>query len=207
MGYLRVQAGDVGFTRGQGFVSLAIRYATTGPDERPSIVNHTLMFTSDGIAAPLQPGLAVPVVDQARCIEALWHVQHHKWWNAHKHQKGDKIYVYRPLFLSEEARDRVVRKALQYDGANYGWFKLPIHLVDRVLFGNRKVFSRLLFIDSYPICSYLIANAFADAGFRIAFGSEIPPEAQDPDNQMDHCEDYSDGVVPEWEFVGVATIC
>lgn len=210
--YLTARPGDVGFTRGVGWLQNAIRDATRSRGEPPSVVNHTLLFTSSGLVAPLEPGIAVPESDQARCVEALWHVEHRHWWKAHHGDVGSTIYVYRPLFLDEEAAARVVRLALRHEGQRYGWWKLLFQLADHVAPWDDKKLSRLLRVDSRPICSYLVADSFAEAGWPQAFGTEVPPQAQDPDDQWDYCKLTANGYEDErgdarrWQFVGEATV-
>jgi hypothetical protein len=188
-----VQMGDVGFCRGRGFMSWAIREAQKRPGEAPSWANHTVLFTYPGSI-----GRNIPRAHQAHAIEALWHVEHNPWWERHREEDGYTVQVFRPLFLDWDDAPKVVDNAMAHLGARYGWWKLGFHLTDRVLFDGDRKLSRFLHVDSRPICSYLVAQAFADAGYPEAFGTEVPPQAQDPDDQHDH---VTSGL-GRWAFVG-----
>jgi len=200
------EAGDVGFANGRGNLSRAIRYVTTGPNERRSYANHTLMFTTAGAVGPTVSDDRPPRLHmQARAIEALWHVEENPWYDRHRKETGYRVMVYRPNFLSGLERQRLVETTRAHLGERYGWWKLGTHLVDRILFGDRKVVSNLLRIDSRPICSYLIARGYEIAGHREAFGP-IQPEAQDPDEMHDHVEDATWLEPKTWRYIGEVVI-
>ena len=193
---LNVDAGDVGFAHGTGWLQKAIRYVEKDPwERRPAWANHSLLFTRAGVVGP------VPLERQAWAVEALWHVEHNPWWDRHKTESGYRVQVFRPLFLRDGAAG-VVAEALNHVGQRYGWFKLGFHAVDRVLFGGKETTSRLLFLDNRPICSYLVAQAFETAGYPHAFGTAIPARAQDPDDQHDHVTS-GEG---RWAYVGETVI-
>lgn len=192
---LHTQPGDVGFTRSNTKLGAVIRYVDVSPDGRPTWANHMLMFTTPGVVGN------VPVHQQAMAVEAQWHVEHKPWWDRHKDEPGNRIRVYRPLFLRRlEDVDVIVARALEHVGARYGYWKLGAHALDRYLFNGEKVISSLLFLDSRPICSYLVADAYAEAGYLEAFGQD--PQGVSPDSGLDFCEDYSYGAFPLWKLVG-----
>jgi len=197
---IRVQAGDVGFTRGTGLLQRAIRYATRGPNEEKTWANHVLLFTTPGTVGP------APRIDtdwgtgQAWAIEALARVEENHWYDRHKKEIGYTLRVYRPTFLTPETTARLVETARAHVGERYGWWKLLFHGVDRFVFNDRKVLSQFLRVDSRPICSYLVARAFQIAGYRAAFGP-IVPAAQDPDEMLDWV-DKSTYYDETWKYVG-----
>ena len=196
---LNVEAGDVGFAHGTGWLQRAIRYVEKDPwERRPAWANHSLLFTRPGVIGP-STLLGPP---QAWAVEALWHVEHNPWWERHKSESGYRVQVFRPLFLADGDAEAVVAEALTHVGQRYGWFKLGFHLADRVLFKGRETLSRLMFIDSRPICSYMLAQAFEAVGYPHAFGTGIPARAQDPDDQ--HRVVVSGEY--RWAYVGEARI-
>lgn len=204
MGCLYAEPGDVGFAHGTGMLSRAIRWAERTKNEPPSWANHSLLFTTPGIVAPFQRSdtTCIPVNEQARVIEALWHIEHHHWFEHHKHEPGYRVKVYRPTFLGQGDRECIVKGAVKYAGQRYGWWKLLPHLARKLTGVN---FPKLLFIDSRPICSYLVANAFDECGHPDAFGTKVPAQAQDPDDQADFCEwaSYQGGM---WKYIGEVEI-
>lgn len=178
------EAGDVFFTRSQGLLGRAIRWAESDPEETNGTwTNHTGVVVARGWIIPPDTDANVFAV----VIEALGHVRRQEWWTAHKRevQAGTQIIrVFRPV-PGLELRNLVglLREAESYLGDRYGWWKLLFHLTDRVLFKGEKRVSRLLRIDSRPICSYLAAKSFYAAGRT--FG--MPPQQADPDEMMDYC--------------------
>ena len=195
MKIIRVQPGDVGFTRGTGLFQQGIRYATRGPDEEPTWANHALMFTTGGAVGP------APKRTQATAIEALARVEENPWYSRHSTETGYHLMVYRPTFLSNNEKNRLVETARAHLGERYGWWKLFAHLIDRVAFDDRKVISNVLHVDDRPICSYLVARAYEVAGHPHAFGP-IKAGAQDPDEMHDHVDDATWLSSPSWNYVG-----
>lgn len=189
---LYVLPGDVIFCRGLGILGKLIRWAEKDPGEAPSWTNHVAVVTRAGWMFPPVPG-----VHEAEVAEALWHVENNPWYSRHRKDIGYSVRVYRRKGLDAECPPRVVDYVKKLVGANYGWWKLGAHLIDRLLFRGKKILSSLMFIDSRPICSYLVAHAYDKCG--IQFGTE--PEAADPDTMLDHVENS-----PFWEFVGEGAI-
>ena len=207
---LIAHAGDVGFTAGKGILSSIIRHSTQARGEGETVVNHTLLFTRGGYVVP-DPHV-IPSTHPALAVEALWKVEHHSWWHAHHHEAGTRIYVFRPAFLDEEAKRRVIQRALQHVGERYGWWKLLFHLGDHQAAqwgweapGEKKL-SSLLRVDKRPICSYLVGRSFEEEGYPEAFGSKVPPQAQDPDDQWDYAIADWEAGGGHWRFVGSAEV-
>lgn len=205
MSRLAIEAGDVGFAHGDGWLQKAIRYVEMDPHEvKPAWANHSLLFTRPGIIGP------VAVEQQAWAVEALWHVEHNPWWERHKKEHGYRVQVFRPLFLRQSIGDGwtitdgalVAGHALKHVGQRYGWWKLGTHAIDRFVFDGKETTSRLLFLDNRPICSYLVGEAFEAMGYPHAFGDQIPARAQDPDDQ----HDYVTSGAGRWAYMGEAVI-
>jgi hypothetical protein len=123
----------------------------------------------------------------AKVIESLWHTEHHVWWTAHKEEvlEGQRIRAFGPREpRTDEERRAFLSTAMSFVGKRYGWWKLFVHLWDRVKHGGKKRASKKLFIDGRPICSYSAAKA--NAVQNIGFGME--PQAATPDEMLDFCE-------------------
>ncbi|MDP3064975.1 MAG: hypothetical protein Q8O40_17490 [Chloroflexota bacterium] len=100
--------------------------------------------------------------------------------------------------LTDGERKAIVTKALSYAGRRYGWLKLIAHAVDYLLFRSRYVARRFLFMDNYPICSWVVAYSYQAAG--LSFG--VPANQADPDDIWDWVEGHPE----EWHLMEVG-IC
>jgi len=100
---------------------------------------------------------------------------------------GHALPIYRPLRLDAAQRAAVVAKAREYLGREYGYFQLVGHFLDWFLQGP-YVFRRLTGSDDYPICSWVVAHAFAVVG--VTFGVE--PGAAQPDDIHDYVSTHPD---------------
>jgi hypothetical protein len=185
---LGVRAGDVFFSRGTSVLGRLIRWVERDPGEEPTWANHVGVVVKAGWLVP--DGGAEPL---AQTVEALWRVEHTRWWLRHRHEKCYKVQVWRHVGLSGPEARRVSDYALKHAGDTYGWWKLGFHLADRLLFEGDKKLSRLLRVDDRPICSYLVAPEFEVVG--VDFG--IPAVATDPDEMLDHRERRE-----QWRLVG-----
>ena len=163
---------DLVFTAGKGLLSRAIRWATTDPGEEKSLTNHVGIISKGGD------------VKEAKIIEALWHVENHSLYGQY-HNNGT-VAVFRPLNLTEEQKEIIRAYLLKHVGNKYGWWKLGFHAAAR--FTRWKWIRNLSFLDSRPICSYLVARAFEEAG--LSFGMEA--DGADPDEMMDFCLEHDD---------------
>jgi hypothetical protein len=183
------EVGDIFFTKSPSLLGRLIRWAETDPGETNGTwANHTGIVVSSGWIIPPPSDVKL-----AEVVEALWHVKRWEWWSAHKDDvaKGQEIKVYRlvhPLNIYEHKI--FIEEANAYIGNRYGWWKLLMHLADRALFRGKKVFSKLMFIDSRPICSYLAAHVYSK--INVSFGMD--PDAADPDEMLDHVSTSK-----EWE--------
>ena len=151
----RVKPGDVFFTRSNGIIGRLIRvFSRTGGESRTK-VNHV------GVIAEWSTG---PIG-----IEALTKVKRHNLYNEYWNNTT-QIAVYRPINLSSEEIKLIVEKAESYVGDSYGYGKIAAHFGDWLL-GGRYFFRRFASMDKYPICSWLVAAAYAAANKN--FGCEV----------------------------------
>lgn len=160
--------GDIFLTRGDGFVSRAIRFFTRRFGESRTKVNHVGIVVAGGS------------LEQAVVVEALRKVERHRLVEKYGGAK-DQIAVFRPARLAPADLARVVAAAESYVGRSYGYGKIVLHALDWALQGA-YVFRRLGRMDDYPICSWLVAHSYAKVG--VHFGVE--PGAATPDDVWDH---------------------
>lgn len=159
--------GDIFLTRGDSFVSKGIRFFTRGRGESRTEVNHVGLVTGEGTA------------ESALTVEAMTTVKQ-RTLGAYRDSDSTQVAVYRPINLSEFELKRVVRKAESYVGKSYGYGKIFAHWVDWCLGG--VYFARRIFrMDDYPICSWVVAQAFAEVGkdFGVAAGGADPDHIWD----------------------------
>lgn len=162
----RFEPCDIVLTRGTGLLSRTIRVLTRGFGEPRTKVNHVGIVVEGG------------TVREAVIVEALSTVQEHRLVDQYDDGKTE-VAVYRPLNLTDEQRAAVVAASRKYVGRTYGYFKLGLHLLDWMLLGA-YVFRRLGG-SRYPICSWLVAEAFGKAGlnFGKAVGQAQPDDIWD----------------------------
>ncbi len=168
-------AGDVFLTYGAGFFSQLIRFFTRTIGESRTRVNHT--------------GIVVAAGDLKSCqvVETLLRVRKHKLWRRYGPFNHDKVTVYRPINLTPEETDIIVTNALEQVGKRYGIFTVIGHLLDWLLLGA-YVFRRITHSGDYPICSWLVADAFAEAGKTF----DVQPGAAQPDDIWDFIQQNPD---------------
>ena len=164
---LALEPCDVFFTKGDSFVSRAIRFFSRSFGERRTQVNHVGIIVESGS------------VHSAIAVEALSKVRRHPLGRYGKKPKTD-VAVFRPINLTDEEKAKVVAKADSYVGRTYGWPKIVTHLLDWGLNGA-YVFRRLTNKDDYPICSWVVAYAYLAAGKDF----EVKPGAANPDDIWD----------------------
>jgi len=160
--------GDIFLTRGHGFVSRAIRFFTRHLGESRTKVNHVGLVVLTGS------------LRDAVVVEALHKVQRHRLWDEYG-DTDDEVAVYRPIGLLRTELQKVVVVANGMVGRDYGYGKIVLHALDWALQGA-YVFRRLGQMEDYPICSWLVANAFGTVG--VHFG--VQPGAASPDDIWDH---------------------
>jgi hypothetical protein len=157
--------GDLIFTRGNGFLQKAIRWATRMKGECPTKINHT-----------------AGVVSSWEMCEALWRVRVTGFSSLLKRN----FEVWEPLFLIPEERFKIAKIARSYEGRYYGWPKIIAHLgdafINKVSTKEKFFFRKLAMMDRYPICSWVWGWAYYNA---IGYTFEIDPAYADPDHQHD----------------------
>jgi hypothetical protein len=165
------EPGDIFLTRGQAFISKAIRFFTRDTGEKPTKVNHVGVVVEAG-------EITTTVV-----VEALSKVKRHRLWKQYGPPREDGVAVYRATNLTPGEIETIVATANRQVGKKYGYLKIVAHFLDWLLNGA-YFFRRLVPDGKYPICSWLVAHAFSKAGKH--FGVE--PGAAAPDDIMDFIE-------------------
>jgi len=170
----KLEALDIFLTRGSGWLSKLIRKMTRARGEEPTVVNHVGIIMRHGL------GL------NAWGVEALPSgVKFHQLLG---YQGGKTtVYVFRPVNLTEEQKDIIYQSVLDFVNRPYGWGKLLLHAADHYL-GGRYIFRRLGRLKDVPICSFVIARAFKEAG--LDFG--VAAEAASPDDIWDFVTTHPD---------------
>lgn len=167
------RTGDVVLVRGSGFLSRAIRFFTRSVGESRTSVNHVGVIVSDG---------SDPVI-----VEALRTVQAARLSVAYPPNPKEWVAVYRPTNIPEADLIRIGDFARAQIGKSYGYLKLVLHALDWALLGA-YVFRRLGRMENYPICSWLVAHAYASAGYD--FG--VDDDAASPDDIWDFVTSHGD---------------
>lgn len=170
-----LKPGDIFFTRGPGLFSRAIRFFTRSIGEKRTKVNHVGVVVEEG-------GIQTAVV-----VEALIKVRKHRLWKQYGSSKGQQVAVYRAKNLNPEEIEVIIAEANQQVGRPYGFVKIIAHFLDWLLTGA-YVFRRLTSDPRYPICSWLVAHSYSEAGKH--FG--VAPGAADPDDIWDFVVERAD---------------
>ena len=166
---LELEPADIFLTRRGGIGSWAIRFFTRHIGESRTEVSHVGVVVEGGS------------LERAVVVESRGRAKRHLLFRQYGRKRKTDVAIYRPLHLSYEDREVIVRAAERYVGKEYSYFKILLHLADWVLQGA-YVFRRLGGINDYPMCSWLVAHAFAKAGET--FG--VPPGAASPDDIWDY---------------------
>lgn len=154
--------GDIVLTRKENVLGKLIRFFSQHGGESRTKVNHVgVMYYGD------------------RVLEAVDHVR----ITPFKKKAGDSVAIYRMRSLSYSAREAIVREAYTHLGERYGYLKIVAHFLDWMLFGA-YVFRRIACLPNYPICSWLVADAYKEVG--ASFG--VPVGAAEPDDIWDHIQ-------------------
>lgn len=169
--------GDVFLTQGNSFVSKAIRVLTRNKGESRTQVNHVGVVVKDGDK------------DTAVIVEASSKVVRRMMTN-YARSKNTKVAIYRYTKLTGREEDAIVDYSNNMVGAKYGYIKIVAHFLDWCL-GGIYFFRRFAQMEKYPICSWLVAYAYQDAG--LGFGIEA--NAASPDDIWDWVTDPDNGWV------------
>lgn len=183
---------DVILTRSDTWLGRAIRAAERRGSDTASY-NHVGVVVSAGELPPQDGDWRLAPFGPVM-VEALGHVLRRPVWEGYGPQVKDQnaIAVYRPLNLEPGQGQSIARSAMAYVGERYGWWKLFFHLGDAVISKvagrDVRLLRRALFVKSRPICSFLVAKAFAAVG--LGFG--VKPGSADPDDVADFCRQNPD---------------
>lgn len=165
---IQLQPADIFLTRGNGLISKAIRFFSRSFGESRTKVNHVGIVVSTGS------------LQDAVVIEALSTVNKHTLWDQYGPLKEDLVALYRPMNLTNDDINTIVKEAEKQLGRKYGYLKIMAHLLDWFFLGI-YFFRRFTNNGNYPICSWLVANAYSKAGKD--FGCD--PGAAEPDDIWD----------------------
>lgn len=142
-----------------------IRWCTRDEKEAPTVISHV------GI-----------MVSETEIVESKTRTVQHPFT-----PPATNCWVYRKN-LTLEQQDIIVAKAKEYVGNSYGWLKILAHAADHLLFRDYYVMRRLCRFDKYPICSWVVAYAYAKIGYQF----KGPPWACTPDDIWDTVTTQSD---------------
>jgi len=165
---------DIFFTHSDSILGKGIRFCTRSIGEEKTKVNHVGAIVTE------------ETIDKAQAIEALTKVRRHTLMSQYG-GGSDKVAIYRPLNITPEQALTITAKLNEYEGRTYGYAKIVTHWLDWCLNGA-YVFRRLTGSDRYPICSWVVAQAFSHAG--LDFG--VKPGAATPDDIWDYCVKHKD---------------
>jgi len=171
-----LQTGDVIHVQNRGLLSKLVRFFSRAWKEEPSWASHT--------------AIVLRVGEEIEIIEAMWTTVIRSI-TTYKGKRAKLLACRKPGGIDQEQKKKMIEKAEYYKGKTYGYYKIALHVLDRLL-NNRYVFRRLIKDNEYPICSWLVAYVY-DRVLGYHFGTE--PNAAQPDDLLDHCLDY------EWEFI------
>lgn len=157
---------DVFFTQSGTWMSKAIRWAEREPGEAKSTASHVGAIVTAG------------TIRQVVCVEALHKVRRHKLSKKYGGKSG-KVCIWRPRNVREIDQVRILEGLEKRVGQRYGYAKIGLHLARKVT-GRRK-WLNFSFLDSFPICSYLVAIEFERRGYD--FG--VKARKANPDDMLD----------------------
>lgn len=175
MSIIKVKKGDIVFVKGNKIVSKAIKFITRSIGEEKTLISHVGIIDSNG------------TIDDCFLIEALSTVKRNLLSSQYGNETGIEYAIYRCNELMYWQRCSLVEKARSYIGKRYGYLKIVAHALDH-LFNNKYVFRKLLKMDDYPICSWLVAHCYEYVG--ISFG--IDANAATPDDIWDYVVSHKD---------------
>jgi hypothetical protein len=166
---IELKAGDIFLTRGSSVISRLIRFFSRSIGENRTMVNHVGLI--------VEPGVLRTAVE----IEAIRFVTRRTLWSGYGPPDTDCVAIFRANNLTEDDVRKITARAQSMVSVRYGWITIVAHLLDWCLNGA-YVFRRLVPDMRYPICSWLVADAFAKAGRY--FG--VAPGAAEPDDIWDY---------------------
>jgi hypothetical protein len=175
-----LEPGDIFLTRGSSFISRAIRFFTRSIGEKTTKVNHVGLVVQRGN------------FKTAIAVEALCKVIRHTLWSQYCPPRKDFVAVYRATNLATEQIKDIVAEAEKQVGKKYGYRMIVAHFLDwlsgRMLgwlfgwqFSDVYLFRLFISCKKYPICSWVVADAFAEADkdFGVEVGMATPDDIWD----------------------------
>jgi hypothetical protein len=140
---------DILAVRGHGFFSEGILRATGGS------VSHV------GLVIATSP---VPLV-----IEALWRVKTRPLWRSI--EDAVAAYLLHPLNVTTDQQVLIVEDACNLSAAGYGWWDIGLQVADAAFRTTAFTDHALWGLKNHPICSFLCAQAYGNAG--LTFGMKL----------------------------------
>lgn len=153
---IRMRGSDIVLVRGGGMFSAGIRALTRSPKESPTRVTHAALMVSPTHLVEATIGKPVSVS---------------------RYEHGE---VWRPLNVSKHDRGHIVSRALSHVGKPYGYGKVALAALDGLL-GGAYLFRRLAIMEGFPICSWLVADAYSSRGrmFGVDVRAATPDDIDD----------------------------
>lgn len=173
---MKLIKGDVVGVCGDNAISNLIKIFERSPREKMSVIAHVGVISTDAY------------LENAMIIESLANGTVERNFSVYKRAK---FYILRDRNLFPVYADKVVEKAKSYIGRKYGFFKIAAHFGDYFL-GGKYFFRKLCKMDKYPICSWVVAHAYASIGVRFL---KLDPDMVQPDDIWDYAEQA------KWEIV------
>jgi hypothetical protein len=162
------QPGDILFFAGNSDLSGPLsRWFTRSRNEQPTYAVHTAQF-----------------IDTRTILEMNFLVKKRSLAQVLRNKRPFEVWRRRGLTAGQ--RHALTTKALVYFGTKISCAKLLTHALDGLInkISRKEVFffRRLNHGDTYPICSWITAFAYARV-LHYSFG--VPPECADPDQMHD----------------------
>lgn len=162
-----MKAGDIILTRDDSFISKAIRRFGREKNE-PALVSHAGVFICERhVIEALFSGVKTTLFPRG-------------FW-------GSEFLVASPLNVNDFQREMIASKALNFSARTYGFTKIFGQALD-YLSGSDFFTSKIFVMDRFPICSYVVAEAYAALGKT--FG--VPTKSTTPDDILDFILDHPD---------------
>lgn len=134
-----MREGDIVLVAGTGWFSNLIRRFTREPGEAPTEITHcALAVSSTRVVEAIGRGVVLSVRTHGE--------------------------VWRPRNIDADALGRIVMNGLGFLHSPYGYGKIALHALDGLL-GGAYLFRRMAFVKQWPICSYVVAAAYASEGY------------------------------------------
>lgn len=199
MSNLTLRACDIFLSQGGSLLAQGIRWATREPGEGPTEVNHVGAIYKGGMLHGRAPGMVLHRLEtahpQAISIEALGNGVVRRRFDVYA-QEGQPVAIFRPRNLTDAQRSEIRYYLATMEGQTYGYGKLLVHLARRLVPGSRAIIDPLAgaMVDKWPICSFLVAHAFREAGLDFGVSEDLAT----PDDIWDFCTSHPDKYELVW---------